>query len=85
MHFKSVVHSKAPEKYKVVRAETVISGYYIRTNPGNSNQVLLSIISQTDIKGSIPKWLVNSVSQKAPKDWIANLIKGCIMVKANNK
>ena len=29
MHFKSVTHPKCPEKPKIVRAETLISGYII--------------------------------------------------------
>jgi hypothetical protein len=41
----------------------------------------LSIIAQTDIKGSIPKWLVNTVAQKAPKEWVSNLVKGCQLIR----
>lgn len=81
IHFKSVEHPMAPLRNKFVRAVTIISGYFIQTISVNPPKVLISIISQTDIGGSIPKWLVNSVSQKAPKDWIANLVKGCAMVR----
>lgn len=84
MHFKSVESPKMPPVKKVVRGDIIISGYCIRTVSLNPPKTFLSIISQTDIKGSIPKWLVNAVSQKAPKDWVVNLIKGCNMVRQKN-
>jgi hypothetical protein len=85
IHFKSIDHPLAPEYPKFVRANTVISGYFIKTISISPPRTFLAIISQTDIRGSIPKFIVNSVSQKAPKDWIANLLKGCEMVKKRNK
>lgn len=85
LHFKSVDHHLCPEKPKFVRAETVISGYFIKTISLNPIKTLVSIISQTDIKGSIPNWLVNSASQKAPREWVNNLIKGCEKIRANKK
>jgi hypothetical protein len=45
----------------------------------------MSVITQTDIKGSIPAWIVNSVAQKAPKEWVNNLMKGCEKVRADQK
>ena len=81
--FKSVTHEKCPVYKKYVRAETIISGYYIQTISLNPPKTHLGIISQNDIKGNIPAWLVNSVAQKAPKEWINNLIKGCERVRAN--
>jgi hypothetical protein len=71
-----------PIQPKKVRAHTVISAYFIQTISTNPPKTFLSIIAQTDIKGSIPKWLVNSVSQKAPKEWVSNLIKGCQLIKS---
>lgn len=82
INFKSVVHKLAPEYPKFVRADTIISGYFIKTLSLNPVKTLISIISQTDIKGSIPAWIVNSAAQKAPKEWINNLMKGCEKVRA---
>lgn len=84
LHFKSAEHNLCPETPKFVRANTIISGYYIHTISTNPLKTMVSIISQTDIKGNIPKWLVNSVSQKAPKKWVTSLIQGCEMVKNIN-
>lgn len=93
LHLKSVEHHKCPEKRKKVRANIIISGYFIKTLSYNPPKTFLSIVSQTDIKvylklilqGSIPKWLVNTAAQKAPKEWVANLLKGCQMVRQRNK
>lgn len=62
---------------KVVRAETIISGYVIEQIQNDPPVTSLTIISQNDIKGLIPKYLVNMASGKAPKQWVSNLITGC--------
>lgn len=77
LHFKSATHPNIPETDKFIRAHTVISAYYIHTVSYNPPVTQMSIITQTDIRGSIPTWLVNKVAQKAPKDWVNSLIKGC--------
>lgn len=81
LHFKSVNNKNCPVYKNIVRAETIISGYYIKTISVNPHKTFLSIISQNDIKGNIPTYIVNKVSQTAPKDWIKTLIKGCEMVR----
>jgi hypothetical protein len=81
LHFKSVDHKDCPIYKKTVRAETIISGYFIKTLNIDPPKTFLSIISQNDIKGKIPTTLVNRLSQTAPKDWVKNLLKGCEMVK----
>ena len=80
LHFKSIEHPKCPRKKKYVRAETIISGYYIQ-DAENGNGSILGIISQTDVKGSIPIFLVNKVAPKASKGWVQSLLKGCKMVQ----
>ncbi len=79
MHFKSVTHEKMPEKSRVVRGETIISGYLFEEEKmANGNPMTkLSIISQNDIKGVVPKSIVNMISGKAPKQWVNNFLKAC--------
>ncbi len=81
--FKSVEHKDYPFNNQYSRATTLISGYYIK----EIDQVksIIYVISQTDFGGSIPKFLVNSVSSKAPKEWIMNLIKGCKIAKSSKE
>lgn len=74
-------HRDCPVTKNFVRAHTYISGYYIKTESINPPVCSLHIISQTDAKGSIPTWIVNSASQTAPNSWVNNLIKGCKMAK----
>jgi hypothetical protein len=76
MHFKSIEHVDKPPVKKVVRAETIISGYVIEQIQDDPPVTQLVIISQNDIKGLIPKYLVNMASGKAPKQWVGNLITG---------
>jgi hypothetical protein len=74
-HFVSIDHPGMPPIKGVIRAATTVSGYVFRsTGPSSSS---LTIISQNDIKGLIPKMIVNRVSSKAPADWVKSLYKGC--------
>jgi len=64
--YQSVEHEDCPEKRNFIRAETVLSGFIIRDLGNNASQ--LTIISQTDIKGKIPKAVVNMMTATmAPK------------------
>ena len=77
MHFKSIDHPSKPPVSGIVRAETILSGYIIEQIQDDPPISQLIVISQNDIKGLIPRYLVNLASGKAPKQWIANLISGC--------
>jgi hypothetical protein len=74
---RSAQHSGKPELNGFIRAESYISGYVIRQE---GPDVKLFIMSQTDIKGLIPKWMVNMVAAKAPAQWVDNLSKACAKV-----
>jgi hypothetical protein len=81
LHFKSVEHHLCPLKNNCVRANTIISGYYIQTISANPLRTRISGITQTDVRGSIPKMIVNRIAQNAPKEWMKNLLNGCKLVK----
>lgn len=68
---KSIEHKTKPVVQKLVRANTIISGYLIK-DIGNG-RCELGIISQTDIKGRIPKFLVNYIAPKQPVKWLITL------------
>ena len=78
LHFVSTEHPEMPPKKGIIRAETIISGYIIR--PTTEKTCNVTIISQNDIKGLIPRALVNSIASKAPVDWVNNMNKGCKLV-----
>lgn len=80
LHFKSIDSPSCPKKKGVVRAETKISGYYIQDDPKKPGNSIFGSLSQTDIGGNIPTFLVNQFGPKSSKGWLKNLSKGCKLV-----
>lgn len=79
MHFVSEAHPCMPPRPKIIRAETLVSGYILR--PTGPKSCKVTIITQNDIKGLIPTSIVNRVAAKAPLDWVTNLQKGCKIIQ----
>jgi StAR-related lipid transfer protein 10 len=62
----SVQHDDYPEKKGFVRAQSILSGYMMRRSANGGTD--FTFVSQTDPKGWIPTWVVNSVTGKlAPR------------------
>ncbi|XP_047440679.1 START domain containing 14 [Mugil cephalus] len=57
----SVKHPKYPPRSDLVRAISILTGYYIK--PTGPNSCIFTYLSQADPKGSLPKWMVNKASQ----------------------
>jgi len=83
LHFISVENDECPPSKKNVRAETIISGYYMQDDPDDPEHSILGVLSQTDLKGNIPHYLVNKFAPKSSKNWVKSLLKGCEMVLNN--
>ena len=83
IHFISVESPECPINKKIVRAETVISGYYMESIPDEPGYCKFGVLSQTDIKGNIPTFLVNKFAPKSSKSWMKSLLKGCKIVLEN--
>ncbi|KAL9974023.1 hypothetical protein ACROYT_G020552 [Oculina patagonica] len=61
----TVHHKDVPLKKGLIRGNSVLSGYYVQRKGDGCS---LTYVSQVDLKGNIPKWLVNKASTKiAPK------------------
>eukprot|EP00828_Plagiopyla_frontata_P026213 TRINITY_DN3408_c0_g1_i1.p2 TRINITY_DN3408_c0_g1~~TRINITY_DN3408_c0_g1_i1.p2 ORF type:complete len:268 (+),score=16.90 TRINITY_DN3408_c0_g1_i1:435-1238(+) len=75
--FKSIEHEKCPQKPGIIRCDTLIAGYLLHPDPTNPKNSILKICSQCDIKGIVPKFIVNSVASKAPVDWVNKMKKAC--------
>jgi len=84
MSFKSVNHPKMPPMKGRIRAETHIAGYIMKPSTQAPNSTDFCIVSQSDIKGNIPKVIVNMASGKAPAEWINKLIKACEKSRKQN-
>ena len=80
LHFISLENQECPPNKKCVRAETIISGYYMQDDPNEPGHSILGVLSQTDIKGNIPHFLVNKFAPKSSRNWIKSLLKGCKIV-----
>ena len=80
LHFISVESDECPPSKKNVRAETIISGYYMQDDPEEPDSCILGVLSQTDLKGNIPHVLVNQFAPKSSKNWVKSLYKGCDIV-----
>jgi len=53
--------------------ETIWSGMVINPHPALPNSTTMSFIFQTDMKGLIPHFIVNSLNAKIPGSWQASL------------
>ena len=80
LHFISVDNPSCPKNKKLVRAETIISGYYMQDDPDEPGHSILGVLSQTDIKGNIPHVLINKFAPRSSKSWVKSLLKGCKIV-----
>jgi len=77
MSFQSFAHPKMPPHKNRVRGETHIAGYILKPSARDPKSTDLCILTQVDIKGSIPKIIVNMVAGKAPAEWVHKLVKAC--------
>lgn len=63
---------------KLIRGENIIGGYkFVPSQKGTE----IFLVSQTDICGNVPRWLINSLAAKAPKQWIENFRRACNELK----
>ena len=74
LHLVSVDDPKLPENPNKVRAHTMISGYLINPHPENPNDTIITILANTDVKGAIPKSIVNYSMKRGPKIWLNEFV-----------
>lgn len=72
IHFRSVSHEECPPVKGTVRANTIISGYLIRESKDYEGGTDMTILTQTDIKGQVPTFVVNMAAARAPSSWCTN-------------
>jgi len=76
---RSAEHPAMPEFKQYIRVESYIAGYILKQTWEGSKPVLkVFLMSCVDIKGLIPKWIINYTAPKAPAEWIANLRKAAV-------
>lgn len=57
-------HDDCPPHKKYVRAELVIGGWILKPDENNPSKTFAQYVTQSDLKGNIPKKIVNGVAEK---------------------
>mmetsp|Transcript_88674 Transcript_88674/g.228694 ORF Transcript_88674/g.228694 Transcript_88674/m.228694 type:complete len:802 (+) Transcript_88674:72-2477(+) len=83
---RSAEHPKMPEDKRYIRAESYISGYVLRQSFGSDGKPVLNIflMSSSDVKGLIPKWIISYIAPKKPSEWVETLRKACLDYQEGN-
>lgn len=72
---RSAEHELCPESKGIIRAESYISGYVLRQkfDQNGISSCHIFIMTCTDVKGLIPKWIISYMAPRAPAQWIDSL------------
>jgi len=71
----SVEHEKCPPQKSFVRAKSIRTGYWLRPAPDNADHTEIIYLTQTDLMGMIPTWIVNKATKTFAPRLIENLIR----------
>ena len=87
IHIISTETDKKPPLSKYVRAQTLVGGYLFKELSTFPMRSSITIVNQVDLKGSIPRYLLNKYSASGSRDWVESYKKGCydIVAKMNSK
>jgi hypothetical protein len=76
---RSAAHQDMPEQKGVIRAESYIAGYILKATYNGTTPVLnIFLMSCLDIKGLIPKWVINLTAPRKPAEWVETLRKAAL-------
>ena len=64
---KSVVDPRIPEEKGYVRGEVISGGYVIKDYPGNPEKAEVIYLTQVDLKGNVPAFIINKVTESQPQ------------------
>ena len=71
----NATHPDAPERPKVVRAETLLSCIIVRPDDKDPNSSVVTTIAHTDMKGMLPEFVVKSSIVSYGDTWRAVAVK----------
>lgn len=76
---RSAEHPDMPEVKGVIRVESFVAGYSLQQTWNGDQPILnLFLMSGADIKGLIPKWILNAVVPKKTSEWPEGLRKAAL-------
>ena len=62
----SIVDPRIPEEKGYVRGEVLAGGYVVEAIPGHPKRAHITYITQVDLKGSVPTFVVNKITESQP-------------------
>jgi len=80
--FKNSSHPDRPITPQYIRAKCIRSGYVIRPLPDDPTSCQMFVLSQNDVGGSLPRWLINFVAPRGVAQWYANFRKACEVLRS---
>lgn len=63
----SIIDECIPKLKGCVRADVIAGGYCIRDVPGNANSSEVTYVTQVDLKGNVPTFVVNKIVESQPQ------------------
>jgi hypothetical protein len=83
---RSAIHPDMPDQKGVIRAESYIAGYVLnQTYEADGTPILnIFLMSSLDIKGLIPKWIINMTAPRKPQEWVETLRKAAMDYQKQN-
>jgi len=83
---RSAEHPDVPEQRGVIRAESFVASYVFQAQQDAKGQPVLKIflMTCTDVKGMIPKWVISYFAPSKPKEWVDSLRKGVLAYQAKH-
>eukprot|EP00928_Gymnodinium_smaydae_P007946 TRINITY_DN1284_c1_g1_i2.p1 TRINITY_DN1284_c1_g1~~TRINITY_DN1284_c1_g1_i2.p1 ORF type:complete len:687 (+),score=77.93 TRINITY_DN1284_c1_g1_i2:70-2130(+) len=83
---RSAEHDDFPEYRGNIRAESFISGYVFRQSYDERGKPVLNLflMTCTDIKGLVPKWVINTTAPRKPYEWVEALRKFALTYQESN-
>lgn len=82
---RSAEHPDLPERKPYIRVESYMSGYILGQSWDDNVPILdLFLMSCTDIKGLIPKWLVNMQAPRSCNEWVNGLRTAAVDYQKSN-
>lgn len=71
----SVERAEYPVKSKPIRAETSINFILFEENPADKTSLKVTWVLSQDLRGDIPKMIINSMGEKVPKKIFTEMLK----------
>lgn len=75
----TVHHKDVPSKKGLIRGNSILSGYFVQRRGDGCS---LIYVSQVDLKGNLPKWIVNKASTKIAPKVVAKVHKAALGYQA---